>query len=128
MVRQDIHTIEILFATIKGIHIKGVIGVYGEEGAPKEWVTVEDIVRAMPRPKLKKPEIRNFCEYQAERGNLEKRVGKDKFVRQAEAEYKVSREGLKILAVFQGEEEIVQNIRNMYGWSRHTAKKSYGTS
>ena len=49
----------------------------------------------MPRPKLKKPEIRDFCEYQAERGNLEKRVGKDKFVRQAEAEYKVSREGLK---------------------------------
>ena len=128
MVRQDIHTIEVLFSTIQSIHIKGVVGVYGEEGAPKEWVTVEDIVRAMPRPKLKKPEIRDFCEYQAERGNLEKRVGKDKFVRQAEAEYKVSREGLKILAVFQGEEEIVQNIRKMYGWSRHTAKKSYGTS
>ena len=65
--------------------------------------------RNMPRPKLKKPEIRDFCEYQAKRGNLEKRVGKEKFVRQAEAEYKVSREGLKILAVFQGEE--FQNIR-----------------
>ena len=74
----------------------------------------------MPRPKLNKPEIRNFCEYQAERGNLEKRVGKDKFVRQAEAEYKVSREGLKILAVFQGEE--FQNIRSLYGWSRQMAK------
>ena len=120
MVRQDIHTIEVLFATIQGIHIKGVVGVYGEEGSPKEWVTVEDIVRKMPRPKLKKPEIRHFCEYQAKRGNLEKRVGKDKFVRQAEAEYKVSREGLKILAVFQGDE--FQNIRNMYGWSRQMAK------
>ena len=120
MVRQDIHTIEVLFSTIQSIHIKGVVGVYGEEGAPKEWVTVEDIVRAMPRPKLKKPEIRDFCEYQAERGNLEKRVGKDKFVRQAEAEYQVSRGGLKIIAVFQGEE--FQNIRNMYGWSRQMAK------
>ena len=119
MVRQDIHTIEILFATIKGIHIKGVVGVYGDEGAPKEWITVEDIVRAMPRPKLKKPEIRNFCEYQAKRGNLEKRVGKDKFVRQAEAEYKVSREGLKLIAIFQGGE-----IRDMYGWSRQMTKKS----
>ena len=122
MVRQDIHTIEILFATIQGIHIKGVIGVYGEEGAPKEWVTVEDMVRHMPRPKLKKPEIRNFCEYQAERGNLEKRVGKDKFVRQAVAEYKVSREGLKLIAVFQGND--LKNIRDMYGWSRQMTKKS----
>ena len=120
MVRQDIHTIEVLFSTIQSIHIKGVVGVYGEEGAPKEWVTQEDIVRNMPRPKLKKPEIRDFCEYQAKRGWLEKRVGKEKFVRQAEAEYKVSREGLKILAVFQGEE--FQNIRNMYGWSRQMAK------
>ena len=120
LVQHDIQKIVTLFATIQNIHIKGVVGVYGEEGAAKEWVTVEDIVRAMPRPKLKKPEIRDFCEYQAERGNLEKRVGKDKFVRQAEAEYKGSREGLKILAVFQGEE--FQNIRNMYGWSRHTAK------
>ena len=122
MVRQDIHTIEVLFATIQGIHIKGVVGVYGEEGAPKEWVTVEDIVRAMPRPKLKKPEIRDFCEYQAERGNLEKRVGKDKFVRQAVAEYKVSREGLKLIAVFQGND--LKNIRDMYGWSRQMTKKS----
>ena len=122
MVRQDIHTIEVLFSTIQSIHIKGVVGVYGEEGAPKEWVTQEDIVRNMPRPKLKKPEIRDFCEYQARRGNLEKRVGKEKFVRQAEAEYKVSREGLKILAVFQGEE--FQNIRNMYGWSRQMAKSN----
>ena len=70
--------------------------------------------------KLKKPEIRDFCEFQTKRGNLEKRVGKDKFVRQAEAEYKVSREGLKILAVFQGEE--FQNIRSMYGWNRSMAK------
>ena len=120
MVQHDIHRISILFTTIQSINIKGVAGIYGEEGAPKEWVTVEDIVRAMPRPKLKKPEIRDFCEYQAERGNLEKRVGKDKFVRQAEAEYKVSREGLKILAVFQGEE--FQSIRDMYGWSRQMAK------
>ena len=120
MVRQDIHTIEVLFSTIQSIHIKGVVGVYGEEGAPKEWVTQEDIVRNMPRPKLKKPEIRDFCEYQAKRGNLEKRVGKEKFVRQAEAEYKVSREGLKILAVFQGEE--FQNIRSMYSWSRQMTK------
>ena len=122
MVRQDIHTIEILFATIKGIHIKGVVGIYGEEGAPKEWVTVEDIVRGMPRPKLRQSVIRDFCEFQTKIGNLEKRVGKDKFVRQAEAEYKVSREGLKILAVFQGDE--FQNIRNMYGWSRQMAKSN----
>ena len=122
MVRQDIHTIEVLFSTIQSIHIKGVVGVYGEEGAPKEWVTVEDIVRGMPRPKLKKPEIRDFCEFQTKRGNLEKRVGKDKFVRQAGAEYQVSRGGLKILAVFQGEE--FQNIRNMYGWSRQMAKSN----
>ena len=120
LVQHDIQKIVTLFATIQNIHIKGVVGVYGGEGAPKEWVTVEDIVRALPRPKLKKPEIRNFCEYQAKRGNLEKRVGKDKFVRQAEAEYRVSREGLKILAVFQGDE--FQNIRNMYGWSRQMAK------
>ena len=120
MVRRDIHTIEVLFATIQSIHIKGVIGVYGEEGAPKEWVTVADINRNLPRPKLNKSEIRNFCEYQAKRGNLEKRVGKDRFVRQAEAEYKVSREGLKILAIFQGEE--FQSIRDMYGWSRQRAK------
>ena len=120
MVRQDIHTIEVLFSTIQSIHIKGVVGVYGEEGAPKEWVTVEDIVRAMPRPKLKKPEIRDFCEYQAERGNLEKRVGKDKFVRQAQAEYKVSRKGLGVLAVFKGDS--FQDVRSMYGWNRSMAK------
>jgi hypothetical protein len=102
--------------------MKGVIGQYGEEGASKDWVTVEDILRAMPRPKLNKPEIRDFCEYQAERGNLGKQVGKDKFVRQAEAEYKVSREGLKLIAVFQGND--LKNIRDMYGWSRQLAKKS----
>jgi hypothetical protein len=101
--------------------MKGVIGQYGEEGAKKDWVTVEDILRAMPRPKLNKPEIRDFCEYQAERGNLGKQVGKDKFVRQAEAEYQVSREGLKLLVVFQSDE--LKNIRNMYGWSRQLAKK-----
>ena len=122
MVRQDNDTIEVLFVTIQSIHIKGVVGQYGEEGAKKEWVTVEDILRAMPRPKLNKPEIRNFCEYQAERGNLDKQVGKDKFVRQAEAEYKVSREGLKLLAAFQGDE--LKNIRDMYAWSRQLAKKS----
>ena len=120
MVRQDIHTIEVLFSTIQSIHIKGVVGVYGEEGAPKEWVTQEDIVRNMPRPKLKKPEIRDFCEYQAKRGNLEKRVGKDKFVRQAQAEYKVSRKGLGVLAVFKGDS--FQDVRSMFGWSRSMAK------
>ena len=122
MVRQDNDTIEVLFVTIQSIHIKGVVGQYGEEGAKKEWVTVEDILRGMPRPKLKKPEIRDFCEYQAKLGNLEKRVGKDKFVRQAEAEYRVSREGLKLLAAFRGDE--LKNIRDMYGWSRQMTKKS----
>ena len=122
MVRHDIHIIEILFATIQSIHVKGVIGPYGEEGASKEWITVEDILRGMPRPKLKKPEIRDFCEYQTKLGNLEKRVGKDKFVRQAGAEYKVSREGLKLIAVFQGND--LKNIRDMYGWSRQMTKKS----
>ena len=122
MVRQDNDTIEVLFVTIQSIHIKGVVGQYGEEGAKKEWVTVEDILRGMPRPKLKKPEIRDFCEYQAKLGNLEKRVGKDKFVRQAEAEYRVSREGLKLIAVFQGND--LKNIRDMYGWSRQMTKKS----
>ena len=121
MVRPDIETIKVLFATIQSIHMKGVIGQYGEEGAKKDWVTVEDILRAMPRPKLNKPEIRDFCEYQAERGNLGKQIGKDKFVRQAEAEYQVSREGLKLLVVFQSDE--LKNIRNMYGWSRQLAKK-----
>ena len=108
--------------TIQNIHIKGVIGPYGEAEPQKEWVTVEDILRNMPRPKLKKPEIRDFCEYQTERGNLEKRVGKDKFVRQAGAEYKVSIEGLKLLAVFRGDE--FKNIRDMYSWSRQMIKKS----
>jgi len=120
LVQHDIQKIVTLFATIQNIHIKGVVGVYGEEGAAKEWVTVEDIVRAMPRPKLKKPEIRDFCEYQAERGNLEKRVGKDKFVRQAQAEYKVSRKGLGVLAVFKGDS--FQDVRSMFGWNRSMAK------
>ena len=83
LVRSDIETIQILFSTIKSIHLKGVVGPYGEQGVVKDWVTVADIQRGMERPKLKQPEIRNFCEYQVKRGNLESRTGKDKFVTMA---------------------------------------------
>jgi len=121
LVRSDIDTIQTLFQTIQSIHLKGVIGTYGEEGAKKEWVTVLDILRNMPRPKLKQPEIRNFCEYQVSRGNLDKQVGKDKHVRQAEAEYKMSKSGLIFLQIFQSHE--FSQTRDMMSWSRQQAKE-----
>ena len=121
MVRSDIDTILTIFETIRSIHVKGVIGTYGEDGAKKEWVTVLDILRNMPRPKLKQPEIRNFCEYQVNRGNLDKQVGKDKHVRQADAEYKISKAGLTMLNIFQSQE--FSQTRDMMSWSRQQAKE-----
>jgi hypothetical protein len=121
MGRSDIDTIQTLFLTIQNIHLKGVIGTYGEAGAKKEWVTVTDILRNMPRPKLKQPEIRNFCEYQSSRGNLVKQIGKDTHVRQAEAEYKMSNNGLKILQIYHGDE--FSQTRDMMSWSRQQTKE-----
>ncbi len=126
LVRSDIETIQILFSTIKSIHLKGVVGPYGEQGVVKDWVTVADIQRGMERPKLKQPEIRNFCEYQVKRGNLESRTGKDKFVTMADAEYRITQQGEQILATFKSDE--FQKTRDMVSWSRQMAKSKDETN
>ena len=126
MVRQDNKTIEILFVTIQNIRIKGLVGEFSQEGVKKNWVTVEDIWRDMPRPQLNKPEIRDFCEFQVKLGNLEKREGKKTGVRQAEAEYKLSQQGETVLLAY-GSVNFA-NIRNMFEWHRSMAKKKRESS
>ena len=112
MVIPDLQQITRIFLLIQNIHLHGFI----HENIPKEWVTVEDLYRKIERPKLPKDELRDFCEYQASLGNLEKRTGRDKEVRQASAEYKVSEKGLGILAVYNSTK--FEDIKNMFTWSR----------
>jgi len=94
----------------------GVVG----ENSPLEWVNLEQIYREMPSPKLTKDELRDFLEYQTELDNLEKRTGKDKDTRQAKAEYKVSRQGLKTIAIYF--DPTFQNVKNMITWRRTISK------
>lgn len=110
MVKSDIQQVLDLFSVMQNIQMHGVVG----EDAPLDWVSVEQIYREMPRPKMTKDKLRGFCEYQTEQGNLEKRTGKDKETRQAKAEYKVSKQGQKTIATYFDPE--FRNIKNLFSW------------
>ena len=103
---------------MQNIQRHGVIG----DNMPLEWVSVEQIYREMPHPKLPKDKLRDFCEYQCTVGNLEKRTGKDKDTRQAKAEYTVSEQGKKTIALYH--ESIFQPIRDMISWRPKSTSKN----
>lgn len=117
LAKPDIQRIFDLFAVMQNIELHGVIG----DNVPLEWVNVEQIHREMPRPKLPKDQLRDFCEYQYEQGNLEKRTGKHQDIRQAKAEYKVSEQGKKTIAVFH--DPIFQKVKNMLDWTQSNKNK-----
>ena len=96
-------------------------GVIGED-VPLEWVSVEQVYREMPNPKMTKDKLRYFCEYQYDLGNLEKRTGKEKETRQAKAEYRVSIGGQRTLAAYSSPE--FQNIKNMISWTHKIKNKT----
>jgi len=103
VVKSDIQQVLDLFSVMQNIQMHGVVG----EDVPLEWVSVEQIYREMPHPKMTKDKLRYFCEYQYDIGNLEKRTGKEKDTRQAKAEYSVSIEGKNSLEKFLS---IAQNV------------------
>jgi len=117
LVISDIGQVLRLFELIQNIHLHGIIG----DNVPKEWVNQEDVHRAMPSPKLRKNEIRDFLDYQAELGNLEKNDKKGDFdVRQSKAEYKVSRLGHATISAYNSPE--FQNVKNLIKWRRPEKK------
>lgn len=118
VVKSDIDQVLNLFSVMQNIQMHGAI----QENTYREWVSVEQIYWAMPKPKLQKDKLRDFCEYQAEQGNLKKRTGRDKFTRQAKAEYKVSEQGLKTIASYHDPD--FKNIKNMITWKPKTKMKS----
>lgn len=110
VVKSNIDQVLNLFSVMQNIQMHGVVG----EDAPLEWVSVEQIYREMPRPKITKDKLRDFCEYQTKIENLKKRTGKDKETRQAKAEYKVSEQGQKTIATYFDPE--FRNVKNMFSW------------
>jgi len=117
VVKSDIDQILNLFSVMRNIQMHGTIG----DNIPLEWVSVEQIYRAMPKPKMTKDKLRDFVEYQTEQGNLEKRTGRHKDTRQAKAEYSVSIQGLKTIASFF--DPNFQKIKNMIIWKPQTKTK-----
>ena len=117
MVKSDIHQILELFSVMQNIQIHGIIG----DDLPLEWVSVEQIYKEMPRPKKPKDQLRDFCEYQAEQGFLDKRTGRHKDTRQAKAEYRVSDHGKRTIFAFS--DSNFDNIRNMITWKPKTTKE-----
>jgi len=117
LVKSDIQQVLGLFSVMQNIHMHGIIG----DNFPLEWVSVEQIYREMPPPKMTKDKLRDFCEYQTEQGNLERRTGKDKEIRQAKAEYRVSQQGKRTIAVFF--DPTFANVKNMITWRHKTSKE-----
>jgi hypothetical protein len=103
-----------LFAVIQNIEQHGTLG----DDVPLEWVSVEQIYRTMPSPRLPKDQLRDFCEYQSEQGMLEKRTGKEKETRQAKAEYKVSFDGKRYIELYHNwTDPNFQKIKNLTTWT-----------
>jgi len=114
LVKTNIERVLDLFAVIQNIEQHGTLG----DDIPLEWVSVEQIYRSMPSPKLPKDQLRDFCEYQSEQGMLEKRTGKEKETRQAKAEYKVSRDGLHYIEMYHNwNDPHFQKIKNLTSWT-----------
>jgi len=116
-VKSDIQQIFDLFHVIKNVKLHGVIG----QDIPLDWVSVEKIYWAMPKPKMTKDKIRYFCEYQVQQGNLDKRTGKDKETRQAQAEYSLSEKGKRTIAAYDSTE--FSEIKKMILWTHKNLKQ-----
>lgn len=114
MVKTNVERILDLFAVIQNIEQHGTLG----DDVPLEWVSVEQIYRFMPSPRLPKDQLRDFCEYQSEQGMLEKRTGKEKETRQAKAEYKVSFDGKRYIELYHNwADPNFQKIKNLTTWT-----------
>ena len=104
-----------LFTIIQNIPKKGRYS-----SAMCEQVSVTQIYDSMPPPKLEKDVIRSFCETQFTLGSLDKFTGKDKIVRQAEAEYAVNQKGRDLISLWLEPEN---TMRKMMEWSSTKFRK-----
>ena len=86
------------------------------------WVNVNQIYDNMNNPKMQKPMIRDFCEQQVLKNNLEKQTGKDKFVRQAQAEYQMTEKGKRLLAIAK-DDSTTSDLISMISWTQNQARK-----
>ena len=111
MVKSNIQQVLDLFIVMQNIQLHGGI----RDDIPLDWVSVEQIYREMPHPKMTKDKIRDFCEYQTDLKNLDKRTGNEKDTRQAKAEYRVSEQGKRIIALYH--DPSFSQIKNMISWT-----------
>ena len=118
VVKSDPQLVLRLFSIMQNIHRHGTIGL----DLPLEWVSVEQIYQTMPNPKKGKDFLRDFCESQTELGNLEKRTGRYKDTRQAKAEYTISEQGKKTIALFF--DPSFEHIKNMITWEPKYKEKT----
>ena len=119
MVIPDIQLVMHLFSVMQNIQKYGVIQ---DNPIPLEWVSVEQIYQGMPKPKKGKDVLRDFCEYQTKLGNLEKRTGRYKDTRQAKAEYTVSDQGKRTIALYF--DPSFETIKNMITWKPEYKEKT----
>jgi len=111
LAKPDIEKVLDLFAVVQNIHLHGTIN----DDIPIEWVNVEQIYFQMPKPKMPKDQLRNFCEYQVSLNNLEKGTKADKETRQSKEVYRISEIGKRVLYSYRSQE--YKAIKDMISWN-----------